>query len=456
MESNQIRTVTAALLLLLSGSGVTAQNPLDRVVSEALQRNLGLRQQELAHERSEAGVRQARGLFLPSLSLDARYSEMHGGLDFGELVNPAYAALNQLTNSNAFPTGIDGRYPFAQETRVRLAQPLFNASILANYRLSNSLEGAQAARTRAAARQLAADAQLAWLNHARAAEAVKVRNAALELVKEHERVSERLLENGKVTPDAVFRARAQRAEAEQDYTASVQLQQAALRWLNFLLDRPAETAVAEATDSVVIPDLQFTVQELVSRARVAREELQQADFGIKAADAQERLARASYLPSVAVAVDYGVQGNKYRFDTRNDVAMASIVVQWNVFNGLQDAARVEQASLEAERGRVQRTQLENQLELEVRQAWDAYKVAQASVSVAGERLEAAKRTFELVSRRYQEGAASALELLDARTTYTAAELNQVVTRYDYAAKYVELERAAALRDLDVDLAKGRE
>src|ERR687895_572692 len=62
-------------------------------VALALRNNLGLAQEDLAVERSEAGVREARGRFLPSLSLASRYSEQNGTLNLGDFVNPAYAAL---------------------------------------------------------------------------------------------------------------------------------------------------------------------------------------------------------------------------------------------------------------------------------------------------------------------------------------------------------------------------
>ena len=50
-------------------------------------------------------------------------------------------------------------------------------------------------------------------------------------------------------------------------------------------------------------------------------------------------------------------------------------------------------------------------------------------------------------RRYEEGLATQVEYLDARTTFTTAELNRSATVYRYAIRYVDLERAAALRDL---------
>jgi outer membrane protein TolC len=93
--------------------------------------------------------------------------------------------------------------------------------------------------------------------------------------------------------------------------------------------------------------------------------------------------------------------------------------------------------------------LEDRIALEVRTAYDAAAVAHAAIATADDRLEAARRTFQLVRRRYEEGVASPIELVDARTALTAAELNRVVTAYQYAIHYVDLERAAAWRNLAV-------
>jgi outer membrane protein len=85
--------------------------------------------------------------------------------------------------------------------------------------------------------------------------------------------------------------------------------------------------------------------------------------------------------------------------------------------------------------------------LDVRQAYDAAVVTRDAIATAEARLAAARRSFELVRRRYEEGLATQVEYLDARTAFTTAELNRSATVYRYAIRYVDLERAAALRDL---------
>src|SRR3990170_4958819 len=115
-----VMAVAAAGLVLPATLRAQASDPLAAVVAEALRNNLGLAQEDLAVERAEAGLREARGRFLPSLTLDSRYSEQTGTLNLGNFVNPAYGALNQLTGTNQFPTDLDVTLPLAHESRLRL------------------------------------------------------------------------------------------------------------------------------------------------------------------------------------------------------------------------------------------------------------------------------------------------------------------------------------------------
>jgi outer membrane protein TolC len=147
---------------------------------------------------------------------------------------------------------------------------------------------------------------------------------------------------------------------------------------------------------------------------------------------------------VAVALDYGVQGNEYRFSRDADFTVISVVASWNLFNGGRDAARAEQARLTSRRFALQSEDTRRGVELQTRLAWQAAAVARAAISTAADQRAAAERTWELVRRRAEEGLASPLELSEARTQLTAAELNEVFTTYDYYLRRVALDRAAAI------------
>ncbi len=425
-------------------------DPLGRLIAEALHANLDLKQERLAERRAEAGVREARARLMPSLSVESRVSRFGDVPNLGDLVNPAYATLNQLTGSGRFPTDIDVTLPQRHQSALRLTQPVFNEALRANVALARARRDGQRMRLGSAARQLAAETQIAYLQQASARRVAEIYEATLTLVQENERVAERLLAAGRATPEAVTRARAQRAEVQQQLAEAAERQVAASRTMNLILHRPLDQTVEVIPDSAFDLPLAISVDRAVAHALAAREELHEAEAAVRTGEAAMRVATAAYLPSVGVALEYGYQGSRPVFDRSEDYWTASVAVSWNLFNGGGDQARHAAAEYDVERVRTQRQDLTDKIALEVRTAHEAARVARTAIVTAEARLDAARRTFTLVRRRFEEGTASPFELVDARTGLTNAELNRVLTAYRYAIRWVDLERAAALRDVPLE------
>ncbi len=151
--------VTALLTIAATAAPLSAQHarrsPLDDLVELGLKQNLTRKQEVLAVARAEAAVREARGLYLPSATFNARYTELSGNtINLGTLINPAFGALNQLLDRPAFPTNVDIQLPQRQETTLRLAQPVFRPDIIAANRVRGALADAQVATRDVQARQL--------------------------------------------------------------------------------------------------------------------------------------------------------------------------------------------------------------------------------------------------------------------------------------------------------------
>jgi outer membrane protein len=421
------------------------QSPLDDYVAEGLSRNLTLMEERLALARADAGVRQARGRWLPSLTFNARYSERSGDiLDLGDLVNPAFGALNQLLGSDQFPTDVSLKQPYKQETVLRLTQPLFLPAASAGVTIARNVREGQAAATGAAIRRIAAGIRLAYLDLARATRVAELARATLALLEENLRVSQALVDHGAATPDVLLRARADRSEGEQRLAEAGRLVEAARGAFNLLLERPLEQQVELSADSALRLSLEAPLDRVLASGLATREELHQLDAGVRAAAGQERQATSAFLPTLVAAVDYGFQGERYRFAADRDFLIASLVLQWNLFNGGQDRARRDQARFEGERLRTEREATRRRIELEIRTAWRAAEVAGQARATAADRLASAERNYGLVERKYRAGAAPQIELIDARTSYTGARLNLILTTYDYFARCVDLDRAAAL------------
>lgn len=444
-----------AILLAALAVGVQAQTPagsgpLDDAVSRVLEHNTSLRQERLLEDRAEAALREARGRFLPSLGLDFRYSRVDGGIDLGEAVSPAYQALNQLLGEDRFPASVDLSLPLRHESRLRLVQPVFQPVLGAARAAAGAGQEAQRFRRRSQERRLAAEAQVALLEASVAAHARQILDATLPLLVENERVVRRRLDEGLVTPDVLLRSEAERVEVEQARLEALEREGAAARAFNRLVGRPLHTPVVPLDEGQLPAGPLPELHQAEASALAGREELQVAGAGVAAADAGTRMVAAAFLPSVSLALDYTLQGRELRLDRDDEAWAASVVVSWNLFNGGQDRARLQGARSDAARVRVQVQEVEELIRLDVRQAHEAARVAAAARGPAEARLAAARRAFELVRRRSEEGLATPLEFLDARSTLTSAELNRVITLHREAVRRVELERAAALRSLPDD------
>jgi outer membrane protein len=121
---NRIRPLFI-LSILLSPVFLPAQQVLDQYIREALQSNIALQRQELSYAKSLEALKEAKANFLPTLSMNARYSVARGGRAFtipiGDLMNPVYSNLNLINSLNQsttpdYPT--IGEYPQIENEQV--------------------------------------------------------------------------------------------------------------------------------------------------------------------------------------------------------------------------------------------------------------------------------------------------------------------------------------------------
>ena len=448
MIKPRLRIAAAALACAwVAVARAASPDPLGALVSEALAKNLSLEEARLESRRAASELTAARARWLPAVRLESRASQLHDVQDLGALVSPAYAALNRLTGTNAFPTELHLTLPRANESHVRVSQQLIDEPLRASVSLAAARRDAERAALLTAARRLAADVQIAYLQQASARRVVDIQGSALELVQENERVAERLLAAGRATPEAVHRARADRAEVEQALADAREQAAAAARELNRIVGRPLESPVDSLPDSAFATPLVTDLESALRSALAGREELVGADAGVRAANAGVRAATGAFLPSVAGGLDVAWQGDEWTLDRSHRSWSSSLVASWDLFRGGSDVARRAAARAQVERARVTRRDAAERIAEEVTNAHQSALVAREALATSATRADAARRTYALVHRRYEECSASPLELTEARTQLTTAETNQVLTLYRYAIRRVDLERAAALRDL---------
>lgn len=466
--TRHLKPVLAAALALLCvlpsrawSQGVAAPvgRPLaeviDGYVREGLKSNLSLHSQTLEVERSAAALDAARARYFPELALAARYSRSEGGrtieLPLGDALNPAYQTLNDLLVQQGqqpqFPVVQNETVAFLrereQDTKVTLRMPLLAPVIPAAVRAQRELLGASEYARTALARRLKRDITVGYLDWLSAMRTRGIVDASLALLNENLRVNDSLFRNGKITQDQVLRARAELLAVTQQSREAQNGARQAQSYLNFLLNRPLDTALEDADVNANVSATTRELAELRAAALANRPELAQLQHLARASDAQVRVARADRWPTLSLGADGGIQGEDYEFGRGANYATISLLLNWTFFDGGSRRAAVRQANASARKTNAQLDELTQQVQLEVQQSLDRLNTSADSLATAEARAEAARAAFRIASHKRDEGAISQVEFIDARSSLTSAELNLNVTRFDVLARQAELDYATA-------------
>jgi outer membrane protein TolC len=458
--------IVALVAAPLRAAELEPQRPLakviDEYVREGLRSNLALRAQTLEVERSAAALDAAMARWFPEASLAARYTRAEGGrvieLPLGDALNPAYQTLNDLLVAQGqqpqFPVVQNEVIPFLrereQDTRITLRMPLIAPVIPAAVRAQRELLGASEYARTAVARRLKRDITVGYLDWLSATRTRGIVEASVALLNENLRVNDSLHRNGKITQDQVLRARAELLAVTQQSREAQNGARLAQSYLNFLLNRPLDTALEDAD---VMGDVSATTRaltELRAAALENRPELEQLRHIARASEAQARVARADRWPTLSLGADGGIQGEEYQFGRGSNFATISLLLNWTFFDGGARRAAVRQANAAARRTQTELDSLTQQVQLEVQQSLDRLNTSADSLATAEARADAARAAFRIASRKRDEGVISQVEFIDARSSLTSAELNLNVTRFDVLARQAELDYATAAGTLPLE------
>jgi outer membrane protein TolC len=127
--------------------------------------------------------------------------------------------------------------------------------------------------------------------------------------------------------------------------------------------------------------------------------------------------------------------------------MASLVMSWNIFNGFRDKEKTAQARMEKQKLQSRLAELEQQIRMQVREAFYNLKVALETVRSSAEMLNSRRQAFVIVSKKYQQGMVPQIEYIQAQNEYTRAGIRHVISRYDCRIMGARLERASAAYSL---------
>jgi outer membrane protein TolC len=136
-------------------------------------------------------------------------------------------------------------------------------------------------------------------------------------------------------------------------------------------------------------------------------------------------------------------GNPYRGIFANRYPTFRVGVQFNLplFGNQTARANLGRARVEGERLDVQREALEQAIQIEVRNAIQSVRTAEARLRTASVARENTVKQYESEQRKLDEGQSDIYRVLERQTALTAARANELRARTELNKAIAELERA---------------
>src|SRR5215813_3540425 len=170
------------IMSLLLYQSLRAQDKLNMYLREGIANNEGIKQQEFILEKAIYALKEAQSLFLPNVSFNATYTGADGGrtIDFpaGDLLNPAYKTLNQLTSSSSFPQ-VQNKSILINpnnfyDIKFHTIFPIINAELVYNRKIKSEQLDLQQIEINIYKRELAKEITIAYYKYLQALEAVRI------------------------------------------------------------------------------------------------------------------------------------------------------------------------------------------------------------------------------------------------------------------------------------------
>jgi len=406
---------------------------LEESISLALSQNPYHLAAEERLETARAKLREAAAGFLPSLNSEGLHT------------------LTEKLFILEFPSFIPGEPPqrismdFTKDYQFSLnfSLPLFTSGRLtsgfrqARYNLRSTEEA-----VRQSNHITVFNAKKAFYGYLLTKDFVKVAEEAVDVAEKHLKNVKSLYEVGVASKFDLLRSEVQVANLKPQLIRArnnLKIAELSLKTLLGLdLSQPIEIK-GHLTYEPFEPDL----EESVSKAMLKRPEISQLEYQKEMAGQGLKLARASNLPSLAVAATYNFWADQFNFrkDTWQSFYAVNLVLTIPLFNGFATSARVAQSKAMIKELDFTQKGLVDIIKFEVRQAILRLQEAKESLLSQEKNVEQAQESLRIAELNFSEGLATTLDISSAQAALSQAKTNYSQALYDYVISLAELDKA---------------
>jgi outer membrane protein len=421
---------------------------LEKYIQSGLQSNLALKEQDLDLKKSLLAIEQAKGLFKPTLTFAANYTRAVGGrkidLPVGDLLNPVYNTLNQLTQTNNFPNIGNVKLPLLpdnfQETKFKVAYPIYNVDLRLNKLVQEQTLLTKKAQKAVLEQELRLQISEAYLNYLKATEAEKIYLNAKIVLNELLRFNQSLVKNNVATKEIISTAEYEITKIDNEIYGLKTTQNTAQSYLNFLINRDFSEQIIIDTLLLKYEPQLLEKEQVIQNALKTRKEFEVINSGINMVESVVKTQELSKKrPSVYIGSEFGFQGFGYKFNKDQLFVLAQIGLTYNIFDGKQLKTKTQMTLLEKEKLQLKYTEVERQIALQMTQQYNEYDAALNNWRTSKKGVVAAESIFKIVNSKYRASQALLLEFLEAQNRVTTAKMQVLLALIEVEIKIRKLD-----------------
>jgi len=279
-----------------------------------------------------------------------------------------------------------------------------------------------------------------------ALDAKRVAEQNLDRSRDHLRLTSLQKEAGAVPKADVLRAQVEVSNAQLALIRAENLIPLAQGNLNLSMGRSVEKPV-EVTPSAQPPirpeqmDLSLSLDQAVQ----SRPEIKSALKKIEVSQSNIQAARSAYGPRLRAEGSYGWRDSDF-LPQDEDWALG-ITLEWPLFTGFARKHRLARAKADLSKEEAEAERLKLAVRQEVWNAFSRVTEAYQTLETTQTLVQDALESHRLSRERYEAGAGTITELLDAQTALARAEATRVEAEWDYQIALAQFKRATGRLEL---------
>ncbi len=154
--------------------------------------------------------------------------------------------------------------------------------------------------------------------------------------------------------------------------------------------------------------------------------MRQMNTNLALSKKQIQLAQSSFLPTIAGFYNYTYKITTTAFDMQPK-NMIGINASMPLFTSFSNYSKVKQAKLKCRSVAYEKDNLKDQLSVQEKQLRFNLKSANESYKIQQKNIDVSKRVFANISIKYEQGVASALDIVNAHNNLLTAESNYITS-----------------------------